>query len=58
MIVEPVLKVGAIDLRLECGFHENITSDNLTAYIRVIYEELIIDNQFAKYQFKSRWSPL
>ena len=35
MFVEPLLKAEAIDHRLECEFHENVTRENLTAYCLV-----------------------
>ena len=53
IFVEPVLKAGTIDLRLECEFHENFTSNNLTAYCLVICEESIIYNPFTNIVEKS-----
>ena len=44
MFMEPVLKAGAIDLRIEADFHEILTSDNATAYCLAICEESVIYN--------------
>ena len=44
MFVEPVLKAGSIDVRLECEFHENITSENCTAFCLIVTEQSILYN--------------
>ena len=44
MFMEPVLKSGAIDLRIEADFHEIIPSENVSAYCLAVCEESIVYN--------------